>query len=157
MISCVSTSDIIAIVDIVINAILAIIIIVIIQKKMTTKRVLKDYFINEIKTIQEEYSFFIQDIIAGKQNAKSLLPWFKIMNMRISRLEKTFQKELKIKPSIHSLSTELQISITETDEFNDSFKEDKLSPSESLKALIYEKQKNIFDELVDKVVEINRS
>lgn len=66
MISCVSTSDIIAIVDIVINAILAIIIIVIIQKKMTTKRVLKDYFINEIKTIQEEYSFFIQDIIAGK-------------------------------------------------------------------------------------------
>ena len=139
MISCVSTSDIIAIVDIVINAILAIIIIVIIQKKMTTKRVLKDYFINEIKTIQEEYSFFIQDIIAGKQNAKSLLPWFKIMNMRISRLEKTFQKELKIKPSIHSLSTELQISITETDEFNDSFKEDKLSPSESLKALIYEK------------------
>ena len=65
MISCVSTSDIIAIVDIVINAILAIIIILIIQKKMTTKRVLKDYFINDIKTIQEEYSFFIQDIIAG--------------------------------------------------------------------------------------------
>lgn len=157
MISCVSTSDIIAIADIVINAILAITIIVIIERKMTTKRVLKDYFINEIKNIQEEYSFFIQDIITGKQNAKSLLPWFKIMNMRISRLEETFQKELKIKPSIYSLSTEIQISITETDEFNDSFKEDKLSPSENLKTLIYEMQKKIFEEFVNKVVEINKS
>lgn len=157
MISCVSTSDIISIADIVINAILAITIIVIIERKMTTKRVLKDYFINEIKNIQEEYSFFIQDIITGKQNAKSLLPWFKIMNMRISRLEETFQKELKIKPSIYSLSTEIQISITETDEFNDSFKEDKLSPSENLKTLIYEMQKKIFEEFVNKVVEINKS
>lgn len=81
-----ANTDWIALFSVLINAILAFWIVRTIQNKLTNKRVLKDHFINEIKDIRNDYKTCLNNLYLNQTNAKQVIPWFKLMNIKIDDL-----------------------------------------------------------------------
>lgn len=79
-----TTSDYINIAGIIINAVLAAWIIIKLQNKINNKRVLKDHLMSEMKSIRDEYLFFFNKLIQGEIEAKTVIPWFKLMSLKIN-------------------------------------------------------------------------
>lgn len=56
------------------------------HKKITSKRVLKDHLINEIKTLNDFYFNFINDLMEDKKKVKVMIALFKTMNIKIKKI-----------------------------------------------------------------------
>lgn len=143
--SVMDSSDIISIIGIVINSVLAIWLITSLQKNLANKRYLKDHIIEEIKDLRNEYKKFLNDLYIGKLKPKQILPWFKLMNIKVKDTMDIINSKYHIdKDLLKNYQVELRNIITEKDEFNENFKENKavkLSES-SLRDLIIFQQKN---------------
>jgi len=123
----IEVSDWITIFSILINALLAYWIVNTIQNKMTNKRVLKDHFINEIKGIREEYKNYLNQLYVNQADPRKVIPWFKLINIKIDDLMTLINKKYKIdKKILDSYQNELRELITNNEDFNKQFKKDKL-------------------------------
>ncbi|TND09852.1 MAG: hypothetical protein FD123_780 [Bacteroidetes bacterium] len=119
-------SDWIEIFGILINAGLAIWIVITIQNRLTNKRVLKDYFISEVKDLRNEYKICLSNLYTGKTYPKSVTPWFKLMNIKVNDLMKILQEQYKIdKDILKPYQNDLRELITEDENFIKQFKNDK--------------------------------
>ena len=83
-------------VGIIVGGFLAVWVVKEIQNKLTDNRVLKDYFISEIKDIRDQYRSFVNDLLKGTVEAKSVMSWFKLLNIRTSDLMTCAQKKYGI-------------------------------------------------------------
>lgn len=120
-------SDWISIIGLIVNSFLAIWIVRSVQNSINNKRILKDHFINEVKSISEEYRIFINDLQLGKIYPKSVLPWFKMMNIKITDLLNVFAERYKIdKNYLAPYRDELNELITESDDYANNYKTNKL-------------------------------
>ncbi len=81
-----SPSDFIGLLGIIVNSALAIWIVRTIQNRLKNKRVLKDHFITEIKEIRNDYKACLNQLYSNKTKAYSVIPWFKLMNIKIDDL-----------------------------------------------------------------------
>lgn len=79
-----TASDLITVLGIIVNAFLAIWIVRQIQNRLNNKRILKDHFIQEIKDIRNEYRAFLNNLYSNKVLPSEVIPWFKLMNIRIN-------------------------------------------------------------------------
>lgn len=80
-------SDLLNILGIAANVILAIIIINYLQKKIDNKRVMKDHFIQEVKELKLEYITLINNVYSGKYvSAVETLPELKLLSIKINNL-----------------------------------------------------------------------
>ena len=150
-------SDIIAIIGVIVNSILAIWIVKTLQNNLTNKRYLKDHLIQEVKDLRSEYKKFLNELYQGKLRPKQILPWFKLMNIKTQDvMEIVNQKYGLDKDILKNYQVELRNMVTEQEEFNDNFKENKCFPlkESSLKELLQFQQNNNskFNELI---IEIN--
>lgn len=68
------------------------------QKKMTSQRVLKDHLINEVRTLNDFYFNFLNDLVEDKRDVKGLISLFKTMYIKISRLMVIVNKNYGISP-----------------------------------------------------------
>ena len=66
------------------------------QKKITSKRVLKDHLINEIRTLNDFYFYFIIDLIEDKKKVKVLIALFKTLNIKIKKIMEIIQQNYNI-------------------------------------------------------------
>jgi hypothetical protein len=66
------------------------------QKKITSKRVLKDHLINEVKTLNDFYFNFINDLMEDKKKVKGMIALFKSMNIKIKKIMEIIQDNYKI-------------------------------------------------------------
>lgn len=73
-------------IGIVVGALVAVWVVKVIQNKLTDDRVLKDYFISEIKDIRDQYRSFVNDLLKGAVEAKAVMSWFKLLNIRTTDL-----------------------------------------------------------------------
>jgi hypothetical protein len=128
VVNCCSTSALditewIEIGSVLINGFLAFWIVRTIQDKLANRRVLKDHFISEIKELREQYKTQLNNLYLGKCTPKELLPWFKLMNIKITDLMKVIGEKYKIdKDILKAYQIELRTLVTESDDFNESFK-----------------------------------
>ena len=119
-----SISDIINLLSIVVNSILAIWIVRTLQNNLANKRYLKDYIITEIKDLRLEYKNFINELHSGKLKPKKIVPWFKLMNIRVQDTMEIVSGKYKIdKDILKNYQLQLKKIVTEFEEFNSNYKE----------------------------------
>ncbi|TRZ45137.1 hypothetical protein [Robertkochia solimangrovi] len=153
MICSLSTSDIIGIISLVVNSSLAIWIVWTLQNKLTNKRYLKDHLIGEIKELRLEYKKFMSDLHSGNLKPKKIVPWFKLMNIKVQDTMEILSKEYEInKDILKNYQIELRELVTEFEEFNKNYKSNQFIAlkSDSQNKLITFQQKNNskFNELI---------
>lgn len=151
-----SISDWISIIGIIINSSLSIWLVITIQNRLTNKRVLKDHFITEIKDIRSEYKIFLNNLYSNNIRVKSVIPWFKLMNIKVIDIMRTINEIYKIDENIlNPYQNELRELITENEDFISSFSlEQNIIFSDSSRTKIIEfQQKNnsLFNKLIIKI------
>jgi len=156
MLCSLDNGDYINILAIVINSILAIWIVRNLQKNLTNKRFLKDHLIQEIKDLRIEYKNFLNDLNSGYIKPKKVAPWFKLMNIKVQDTMEIVSDKYKIEKSyLSNYQIELRDLVTELDEFNSNYKENKQLKleSQSLRELIKFQQENNskFNEIIIKI------
>jgi hypothetical protein len=125
--SLLSVSDIISIIGLFINSILAIWVVKTLQNNLANKRYLKDHLIEEIKELRIEYRIFLNDLNTGKLKPKQITPWFKLMNIKVQDTMELLTNKYKIDNSIlNPYQIELRNIVTEQKEFNENYKDNKL-------------------------------
>ncbi|EOR96497.1 hypothetical protein ADIARSV_0281 [Arcticibacter svalbardensis MN12-7] len=83
---CLDTSNWIDLLGIIANLLFAWWIVIAIQNKINNKRVLKDHFIQDLKEIRNDYRLFFINIDKGVLLPNEILPWFKLMNIKVKDL-----------------------------------------------------------------------
>jgi hypothetical protein len=140
-----STSDIINLIGLIIHSTLAVYIVIILQKNLANKRHLKDFLISEIKNLRIEYKKFFNELCSGNLRAKKIIPWLKLLNIKSYNTLKIIKKKYKVKKNyLNSYQVELKKLVTELDEFNLNYKENKkiALKEESFSKLIKFQQEN---------------
>ena len=100
------------------GAIIAVKVVKSLQSRLTDSRVLKDYFINEIREIRKEYRTYITDLLKGNIDAQSVVPWFKIMGIRVNDMLDSADSIYHIKnDSFSKYHINLLTTVTESDSF----------------------------------------
>jgi len=149
-------SDWIDIISLAINSALAVWIVITIQNNLNNRRVLKDHFINEVKNCRGEYKDFLSRLSSHHVKPKSIAPWFKLMNIKVTDLMSLLHQKYKVdKNCLEAYQVELRMLVTEFDEFVSSYKtnsEIKLK-EESLSKIIKFQQNNngIFNKIIIKI------
>jgi hypothetical protein len=150
------TSDCINLLGIFINSILAFWIVKTIQNRLTNKRVLKDHFISEVKDIRNDYKNCLSNLYSSKSLPKLVIPWFKLMNIRVNDLMLILNKKYKIGSS-HLLPYQIDLPelITNNEEFIDQFRNESLivfSEISKIQLLRFQQENNkLFNDLIIKI------
>lgn len=156
LLSYLSVSDIITIISIVVNGILALWIVKVIQASFANRRTLKDHFISEVKDLRVEYRTVLNNIYAKKLNSKEVIPWFKVMNIKVNDLMDCLNREFNVeKFALDPYQNQLRDLITESEDFIEGYKGNKkliLSASliEKMTDFHGENQK-LFNDLIIKI------
>jgi len=125
MIYCLSNSEIISLISLVVNFSLTIWIVRTLQKNLANKRYLKDYLIAEIKDLKAEYGKFLSELYSGKSKPKRITPWFKLMNIKVQDTMEIVSKKYKIdKGILKNYQIELRNFVTDLEEFESNYKKD---------------------------------
>tara|TARA_R110002167_G_scaffold71696_9_gene202210 strand:+ start:7667 stop:8161 length:495 start_codon:yes stop_codon:yes gene_type:complete len=142
----IDNSDVIEIIGIVVNSILAIWVVKSLQNNLTNKRYLKDHLIQEVKDLRSEYKKFLNDLYGGKLKPQQVLPWFKLMNIKTQdTMDLIHQRYGVDKDTLKNYQIELRNLVTEQEEFNENYKENKnikLRESSFRDLLIFQQENN---------------
>ena len=155
-----SITDLVSIVGILVNAGLAYWIVRTIQNNLTNKRVLKDHFIAELKEIRNEYKTCLSNLYSNKSNSKSIIPWFKLMNIRVTDLVNYLNKKYKVDlVALNPYQNELRELVTNNADFISQFKSKKpivFSDISRLSLIKFQQEHNhIFNDLIVKINDCN--
>lgn len=153
-----NTSDWIAVAGIFVNAMLGLILVVIVSSRLSNKRALKDYFINEIKDIRDGYRKFLNELFGSRYDFAKTNSWFQIMNMRLTDLERVLQENYNgLTLPVKELNQQLRDIVTGDDDFNNSFKKPSVTINQRLKLEIIKKHSEISTSLTKTIVKINKN
>jgi hypothetical protein len=145
-------ADWIALFGVIVNAGLAYWIVRTIQDKLTNKRVLKDHFINEIKDIRNEYKTCLNNLYANSTHPHRVIPWFKLMNIKIDDLMTLINKKYNIEKSkLKPYQVELQELITNNEDFMAHYNHDKVIFSQASRTQLIKFQQShnqLFNEII---------
>lgn len=120
------SSDWVYVFGVLVNAGLAFWIVRTIQNRMTNRRVLKDHFINEVKDLRNEYKACLSNLYADKIYPQNVIPWFKLMNIKVNDLMTILNDKYKVdKIILQPYQIELSNLITNNDDFIQQFKSGK--------------------------------
>lgn len=116
-------SNVVDIVAIIVNAILAVWIVRVIQDKLTNKRVLKDHFISEVKDLRLDYEECIKSAYNGTLLPKSITRWFKIKNIKKNHLLKYLKDVYNVEsPDLNNFHVELRELLTNSQEYVNNYR-----------------------------------
>ncbi len=151
-----SCSDIISVISLIVNSLLAIWVVIILQKNLTNKRYLKDHLITEVKNLREDYKKFLNELYCGNLKPDKITPWFKLMNIKVQGVMKIIYQKYKIDEHyLENYQVELRELVTDLKEFNENYKDNKpiVLDSNSEKELIQFQQNNSskFNDLIIKI------
>lgn len=148
-------ADYINIVSIIVNIILTIWIITRIQNKSNNKRLLKDHYINEIKEIKNDYKILLSNLYNCKVSPKTVIPWFKLMNIKVNDIMDEINCNYSInKNFLNSYQNELRDLLTDNEDFNNQFNDEKLIFSVNSKNSIIKFQQEynkLFNQIILKI------
>lgn len=155
-----NVTDIISIVNIVVTATIGIWIASSVNKKLSSDRAIKDYFIQEAKENQKLYADFFNQVFKGSLSAKDIKDWLKIMSNRMKCLEGSLSGCFDIKKediTLQDLHSRIQSQITSLDDFNEQYKNNRVIFGDNSKRVILEYHITTINEFNNLVVRINMS
>lgn len=146
-------SDWIDFIGIIVNSFLAYWIVRTIQNRLTNKRVLKDYFISEIKDIRTEYNVCLNNLYLDNTKPKGIIPWFKLMNIKIEGLMKEMNRTYGIDSAIlNPYQYELRDLITDNADFTNQFSSDNSiifsEPSKIMFTMFQQRNNQLFTNII---------
>lgn len=156
MLLCLDADEIINIIGIVVNAALGIWIAVNVQTGFAEKRFLKEHFIKNLNSIDEDYKNLTELICEGKISAKAIKSRLKSMSLRIKSFKKYIEKVYGIKNTkLSQIHSEIQSYITNLDEYNNQFNKNVVALEQSSISKLQEKHIKFADALTQYLIEIN--
>lgn len=94
-----------------------------IQNSVNKTRALRDFFIQELSSLRQDYQSFINSILAGKLSANDIIVTFKSFTTRITTLDEFIHLKFSIEGHpIKDAHVKLREELTGYDEFNEQFK-----------------------------------
>lgn len=153
----ISTADWINIVSIIITSALGVWIGSTVQRNLTNNRALKEYYIGEIKLINDEYSIFLNCLFKSQSRSKDVQEWFKIMNIKIETIQSSIVQELDILPEVLANHITMKHYVTNTNEFNTCYQENSLILTPQTRNKMLEIHTDLKNSFVKIIIEINRS
>lgn len=149
------TGNYIDIIAIIVNVILTIWIVIVLQNRSNNKRILKDHYINEIKELKNDYKSFLTNLYNCKVSPKNIIPWFKLMNIKVTDIMEEINCIYKIdKDKLNPYQNELRDLLTDNEDFNNQFNNEKLDLSTiSKNSLIkFQQDRNkLFNQIILKI------
>lgn len=116
------TANIISLVDIGVNILLAIVLVIVIQRKAENQRHFKDHLIQEVKDLRNDYRSFYNSLETGLK-PQEIASWFKLTNIKardLILLTKTINNNIPenyLKP----FQRELHLIIEESKEYESNY------------------------------------
>jgi hypothetical protein len=150
-------SDYIDIISLVVTSSIGIWIGVSVQKNITTNRGLVEFYIGEIKIINQEYSNFLSELFNGGCSSSKIQEWFKIMNIKIETIQESIVKELQVYPEILASHITMKQFVTGTEEFNAKYSNTCFNPTPIIKGRILEIHSNLKCAFVKSIIDINKA
>lgn len=154
---CLSSSDWIQIVNILVTISLGYWIGSTVQDSLANNRAVKDYFIEELKNIKSKYDEFLDDLKNSNLSSNQIKESLKMITLKIKKFEEFLHIEFKINSDILKYHNQFKYKITFSDEFNQSFNETKYNLNNDDLHLVYKHQKKILDLFTKTVICINKS
>lgn len=129
------------------------------QNRVNNRRVLKDYFINEVKVLRDEYATFLNKIHDDSIVPSTVTPYFKMMNIKANSLTKMLHKKYKIEQAILlPYKMVLPDIFTNSPEFNQNFRLNKpILFSDKTKINVIKFQQDYSHLFTDLVMKINEA
>jgi hypothetical protein len=152
-------SDWIAVANIVVTSFIGIWLALVVQKNITTNRVIKDYYIQEIQDLRKLYLNFFSRIYKGECSATSMREWLKIVSNRIDCIKDGLDDSFRIKNSnrIHKIHADIRAFITGTEDFNNDYQKPHLTFSENTKNEILKYHNELLHCFTVTVISINQA
>lgn len=144
-------------VDIVTGGLVAYILACIVPKKLNDDRALKDFFIDEMRDLKDEYNDFCKNMCLDNLSASIIKESFKQFSIRVIDAESCINRELDVNISTHSFITDCQILVTGSTEINEMFDRDKVSFEHTTKSQIINKQDLFNRNIMSAIASINKS
>jgi hypothetical protein len=157
MLLVITTSDWIQIVGIIMTSLIGIWIGSTVQGNLTNNRALKEYYISEIKSINDDYSLFLKCLFKNEVTSKIAQEWFKVMNIRIETIQSSILNELDTMPEILANHITMKQFVTDTDEFDSCYKKDSLVLNPGTRNHVLELHKFLKNSIVKTIIDINRA
>lgn len=145
-------SNLINLLGIITNVFIAIYIVKKVQESSINKRSIKDYFINEICDIENEYKKFYNSLLKGQVKPQKVLEWFKALNIRTDSITTTLSRKYDIDcNSLKNYRSNLLNLVTESSCYEENYNEPFFEPSDDLKYQIFvymQRNNTVFKDLV---------
>lgn len=154
-----SSSDKINVIGIVVNVLIGAIIAIMIQKKLSDDRGVKDYFIRDLEDITSEYKKFRNGLYGDQCTARFMIEWFKNTSMKLNHLEEFLESDLSIKTAeLQTYNRKIHQIITNSEPFSVAFKSnDKVVLSNKLRREISEEMEKLKHNIIRTIIAINRA
>ena len=153
----ITSSDVIAIISLLITSILGIWIGSTVQKNLTNNRALKEYYIGEVKLINDDYSSFLNCLFKSAITSKDIQEWFKVMNIKIETIQSSIVSELDILPEVLANHITMKQYVTNSNEFNSCYQHKSLILTTSTRDRILEIHRDLKNSFVKIIIDINRA
>ena len=121
-----SVTNIITIINMCVTAAVGIYIGISFKKNYETTKSVKDYFINEVSLLSQEYNDFVTSLCSKKKSPTEVLVWFKKMSIRIENFETVLSSQFKLDSNLLISHNKFKMYFTGTDFFNINFEKPKL-------------------------------
>lgn len=151
-------SNWIAIVDIIISICLGTWIAIVINKKFTEDRALKDYFISELSVLQSDYRRFVCEIMESRLDAKTIKDTFKLISSRIDTLNLLMHDTYELKDTlIKDAHAKFQQELTGVDELGEQYNEASVTLKSTTKTMLQPFQDKINESISRRIIDINKA
>ena len=111
------------VVDLLTGGAVACILAYIVPKKLNDDRRLKDFFIQELQCIKNEYNDFCRDICLSKYDARTIKEVFKQLSLKLDDIQNVANRNLQVDINIMDELNQTKIHVTGCTEINDQYSE----------------------------------
>jgi len=152
------TSDWLSIFNTVVTGLIGMWVALIVQRRSSNNRAIKDYFINEAKELKITYIDFINTVINNKISSREIKNRLKGLSERISCFTKSINETFDIRAEkMNRFNVEVQTKITSSVEFNDNYEKAFLILSEDTRKKVLKSYENLLKVFSDTVIDINQA
>ncbi len=152
------TSDWLSLIEIFVTAGVGIWIATSIQTKSTASRALRDYFINELMSLQSDYRTFVNNIWDARLSSTAIKDTLKSLSGRITTLDKFMHKKFNLDSSlIKEAHVIFQQDLTYVPELDEQYSQPVVQLKHETKIRLMPLHERIVEAITERVININES
>lgn len=145
------------IVDLLIGCGVAWVLAYVVPKKLNDDRSLKDFFIQELQSIKNEYNDFCKDICLDNQSANTIKEVFKQLSLKLNEIQNVANRNLQVDINIMDELNQTKIHVTGCPEINDQYSSLNIKFSAETKNRIWQLQDVFNKNIISAIASVNKA